>query len=306
MSLLFNMLPRFVIAFLPRSKGPLISWLQSPSTVILEPKKIKSVTVSIVPPFICHELMGPDVMIFIFWMLSFKPAFPLSFTFIKRHFNSSTLSATRVVSSAYLKLLVFLLAIVIPVCASFSLAFQMMYSANRLNKQGDNIHPWCTPFPILSQSVLSGSNCCFLTGIQVSQEAGKVVWYSHIFKNFPQFVVTHTLKVFSSVNEAEIDVFLEFSCFFYDPMNVVSLISGSSAFSKSSLYIWKFSVHKLLKPSLKDFERYLANMWSEWNCAELLDIRYLSSASRLLMPTLSSFHEAPEGTVPTRNTWKWK
>ena len=107
MSLLFNMLSRFVIAFLPRSKHILISWLQSPSAMILEPKKIKSVIVSIVFPSICHEVMGPDAMIFVFWMLSFKPTFSLSsFTFIKRLFSSSSLSAIRVVSSAYLRLLI--------------------------------------------------------------------------------------------------------------------------------------------------------------------------------------------------------
>ena len=107
MSLLFNTLSRFVIAFLPRSKHHLISWLQSLSTVILEPKKIKSIPVSIVSPSVCHEMMGPDAMIFVFWMLSFKPAFSLpSFTFIKRLFSSSSLFATRLVSSAYLRLLI--------------------------------------------------------------------------------------------------------------------------------------------------------------------------------------------------------
>ena len=89
---------------------------------------------------------------------------------------------------------------------------------------------------------MSGSNCCFLTCIQISQEAGKVVWYSHLFQNIPQFVVSHIVKGFSIVNEAEVDILLEFSCFFYDPMDVVNLISDSSAFSKSSLYIWKFSI----------------------------------------------------------------
>ena len=104
MSLLFNMLSRLFITFLPRSKCLLISWLQSPSTVILEPKKIKSDTVTTVSPSISHEVMGPDAMIFVFWMLSFKPTFSLStFTFIKRHFSSSSLSAIRVVSSAYLR-----------------------------------------------------------------------------------------------------------------------------------------------------------------------------------------------------------
>ena len=139
MSLLFNMLSKFVITFLPRSKCLLISWLQSPTALILEPKKIKSVTVSTVSPSICHEVMGPDAMIFIFWMLSFKPAFSLSsFTFIKKLLSSS-LSAIQVVSSAYLRLLVFFLAILIPVCASSSPTFHMMYSVYMLNKRGGNI-----------------------------------------------------------------------------------------------------------------------------------------------------------------------
>ena len=140
MSLLFNMLSRLVRAFLPRSKHLLISWLQSPSAVILEPRKIKSATVSIASPSICHEVMGPDAMIFVFWMLSFKPTYSLtSFTFIKRLFSSSSLSAIRVVSSAYLRLLIFLPAVLIPAYASSSPAFLMMYSAYKLNKQGDNI-----------------------------------------------------------------------------------------------------------------------------------------------------------------------
>ena len=90
---------------------------------------------------------------------------------------------------------------------------------------------------------MSSSNCCFLTCIQISQEAGQVVWYSHLFQNFPQFVVMHTVKGFSVVNEAEVDVFLELSCFFHDPADVGNLISGSSAFSKTSLNIRKFMVH---------------------------------------------------------------
>ena len=118
--LLFNVLCRLVIAFLPRSKCLLISWLQSPSEVILETKNIKSVTVSIVFPSICHEVMGLDAMILVFWMLRFKPTFSLSsFAFIKRLFSSSLLFAIRVVSSAYLRLLIFLLAILIPVLSSF-------------------------------------------------------------------------------------------------------------------------------------------------------------------------------------------
>ena len=105
---------------------------------------------------------------------------------------------------------------------------------------------------------MSGSNCCLLICIQVSQETGKVFWYSCLVKNFPQFVVIHTVKSFSIVNE--VYVFLELSCFFYGPIDVGNVIYGSFAFSKSNLYIWKFSIHILLKPSLKDFEHSLASM----------------------------------------------
>ena len=110
-------------------------------------------------------------------------------------------------------------------------------------------------------------NCCFLTCIQISQEAGQVVWYSHLLKNFPQFLLIHTVKGFGTVNKAELDVFLELSCFFYDPSDVGNLISGSSAFSKSSLNFWKFIVHVLLKSGLENFEHYLTSMWDECNCA---------------------------------------
>ena len=131
-------------------------------------------------------------------MLSFKPAFPLSFfMFTKRLFSSSPFSATRVVSPAYLRLLLFLLA-------------------------------------------------------------GKVVWYSHLFKNFPQFIMI-TVNGLSIVNEEEVDVFLELHCFLHDPMNVGNLISGSSDFLKPSLYIWKFLVQVLPKPSLKDLEHHLTS-----------------------------------------------
>ena len=136
------MLSRLVIAFLPRSKCLLIPWLQSPSAVTLEPKKMKPVTVSIFSPCIFHEMMGPDAMILVFRMLSFKPSFSLSsFTSIKRLFSSSSLSAIRVLSSAYLRSLIFLPAILISACASSSQEFHMMYSAYKLNKQGDNIQP---------------------------------------------------------------------------------------------------------------------------------------------------------------------
>ena len=105
---------------------------------------------------------------------------------------------------------------------------------------------------------MSSFNGYFLTCIQISQKAGQVVWFSHLFKNFPQLGVIHKVKGFSIVNEA--DVLLEFSCFFYDPTDVGNLISGSSVFSKSSLNIWKFTVHVLLKPDLENFEHYFTSM----------------------------------------------
>ena len=108
---------------------------------------------------------------------------------------------------------------------------------------------------------MSSSNCCFLTCIQISQEAGKVVWYSHLFQSFPQFIVIHTVKGFGIVNKAEIDVFLELSCFFVDSVDVDNLISGSSAFSKTSLNMWKFTVHVLLKPGLENFVHYFTSVW---------------------------------------------
>ena len=147
MFLVFYMLSRLVITFLPRSKRLLISWLQSPSAVILEPRK----SLPLFPLFPhlfamkwwtrCHDLS--------FLNVSLKPTFSLSsFTFIKRLLSSSSPSAIRVVSSAYLRWLIFLPAILIPACASSSPAFLMMYFAYNLNKQGDSIQPWCTPFPI--------------------------------------------------------------------------------------------------------------------------------------------------------------
>ena len=148
MSLLFNTLSRFIISFLLRSKCLSISWLHSQSAVILELRKRKSITVSTCFPSICHQVMGLDAMILVFWILNFKPDFPFSFfTLIKRLFSSSLLSGIRVVSPAYLRLL-FLPAISIPAYDSPSLAFHMMYSAYKLNKQGDNIQPWCTLFPV--------------------------------------------------------------------------------------------------------------------------------------------------------------
>jgi len=144
-----------------RSKHLLISWLQSQSAAILESKKINYLTVSIVSPSICQEVMRLDAMILVFWMLSFKLGFSLSsFPFIKRLFSSSLLSAIRVMSSAYLRLLILLPEILIPACTSSSLAFCMVYTAQKLNKHDDNIQPWHTPFPILNQFVVP---CLVLT-----------------------------------------------------------------------------------------------------------------------------------------------
>ena len=107
---------------------------------------------------------------------------------------------------------------------------------------------------------MSGSNCCFLTCIQISQVAGKVIWYSHLLKNFPQSVVIHIVKGFGVVNKAEVNVFLEYARFINDPVDIGNLISGSSAFSKTSLNIWNFTVHILLKPGLENFEHYFTAM----------------------------------------------
>ena len=114
-----------------------------------------------------------------------------------------------------------------------------------------NLEPVCS---------MSSSNCCFLTCIQISQEAGQVVWYPHLLKNFPQFAVIHTVKGFGVVNKAEVDVFLELSCFVDDLADVGNLISGSSAFSKSSLNIWKFTVHILLKSGMENKISIIKNL----------------------------------------------
>ena len=137
---------------------------------------------------------------------------------------------------------------------------------------------------------MSTSNCCFLTCIQISHEGGQVVWYSHLFQNFPQFTVIHTVKGFGIVNEAEVDVFLEFLCIFNDLMDVGNLISGSSASWKPNVYIWKFLVCILLNPSLKIFEYYLASMWNESNCMVpriFFDIAFLWVWIPVLWPLLS-------------------
>ena len=148
------MLSMLVIAFLSRSKCLLISWLQSPTAVILEPPQNKVYHCLLCFPIYLSWSDGTGCHDLHFWMLSFKPAFSLSsFTFIKMLFSSS-LSALRVVLSAYLRLLIFLPAILIPACASSSPAFHMIYSSYNLNKQGDNIQPWRTPFPIWNRPVV--------------------------------------------------------------------------------------------------------------------------------------------------------
>ena len=150
--------------------------------MILEPKEINSFTVSIVSPSICHEAMGPSAVIFIFWILSFKPTFSLlSFIFIKRLCHKGVIICISEVTDIFP-------AILIPAYPSSSLAFYMMYSACNLNKRGNNIQPWHTPFPVWNHSVVPWlvlTNCCFFTYLQISQEPGQVVWYSNPFKNFP-------------------------------------------------------------------------------------------------------------------------
>ena len=131
---------------------------------------------------------------------------------------------------------------------------------------------------------MSSSNCCFLTCIQVSQEAGQVVWYTHLFQNFPQFIVIHTVKGFGIVNKAEIDIFLELSCFFDDPADIGNLISGSSAFSKTSLNIWKFMVHILLKQSVGQMKKTKCRT-------------FLSPQKVLLLPLSSASLPCPASTL---------
>ena len=165
---------------------------------------------------------------------------------------SSLSSAIRVVTTAYLRLLIFLPAILIPACASSSPAFHMIYSVYKLNKQGDNIQPWHTPSPIWNQSVVPNTVLIVASWPAYIFLRRKVRWSDiptsvRIF----QFVVICTVKAFNNVNKAKVGVFLELSCFSNDPVDVGNLISGSYAFSKSNLNIWKFMVHILLKPGLE-------------------------------------------------------
>ena len=178
----------------------------------------------------CHDLS-------FFLIFSLKMALSLSsFTLIKRLCSSYLLSAIRVVSSTCLRLLMFLLPILIPACNSSSLAFLMMCTACRLNKHGDSRQPYCTPFSVFNQSVVPYRGLLLLyphTGFS----GDLMVWYSHLSKSFPQFVMIHTVKSFSIVNETELDVFLKFPCFLYNPVYICNLISSSSSFSKLSLDI---------------------------------------------------------------------
>ena len=172
------------------------------------------------------------------------------------------------VPSAYLRLLIFLPAILFQACASSSPAFHMMYSAFKLNKQGDNIQPWCTPFPIWKKSVVPCLVPIFASWPEYIFLRRQVRWSGiPISLIIFQFVVIHTVKGFGIVNEAEADVFLELSCFLYDPVDFGNLISSTSAFPKSSLNIWKFTVHILLKPGLENFEHSFASTWDECNYA---------------------------------------
>ena len=201
--------------------------------------------------------MGLDAMILVFWMLSFKPTISLSsFTFIKRLFSSSSLSAIRLVSSAYLRLLILPLAILTPACASSSPAFLTMYSACTLNKQGDNTYAFSYLEPVCCS--MSSFSCCFLTSIQVSQEAGQVVWYPHLFKNFSQLVVIHTVEGFGIINKTEVDVFLELSCFFDDGQRMLA--------------IWFLVPLPFINPG--------------WTCASSWFMYYWSLAWRILSITL--------------------
>ena len=213
--------------------------------------------------------MGPDAMIFILWMLSFKPAFWLScFTFIKRLFSSSSLSAIRVMSSAYLRLLVFLPAILLPANDSSSPSFHMMYSAYKVNKQGDSIQPWCTPFLIWNQSVVHVQfSLCLLTCMQISQKAGQVIWHSHLFQNFPQFVVIHTVSGFGIANKSKVDVFLELLIFLM---------------IQWMLAIWSLVPLPFLKPAWTSGSSWFMYCWSlAWR---ILSITLLACEMSAIVP----------------------
>ena len=227
-----------------------MSRLQSHFEVILEPKKIKFVTVSVVSLSICHEVKGPDAIILVFWMLSFKPTFSLSsFTFIKRFFSSSLLSAIRVVSSAYLRLLIFLPAMLIPACVSSSPEFCMIYSAYKLNKQGDNTQPLHTPFPVWNQlvvpclvlTVASWPTCRFLR---------KQVRWSAILSLEELCIVccdTHSQKLWHSQQSRS-------RCFFW--------ISLAFSMTQQMLAIWSLFSLPFLSPAWTSGSSQFTYCWS--------------------------------------------
>ena len=190
----------------------------------------------------CHDLHFPYVQ--------FKPDVSLSsFTFIKRFFSSSSLSAMSVVSSAYLRLLIFLLEIFIPVCASSSYAFLMRYSAYKLNKHGDIIQPWDMPFLIWNQSIVPCSVLTVASWPAYRFLRRQIRWSA--ISTVSHSLLWSTQWGFFMVSKAEVGVFLKFFCFFYGPTDVGNLISGSSAFSQPSLNIWNVTVHVLLKTCLE-------------------------------------------------------
>ena len=185
MSLLLNTLSRFVIAFLPRSRC--LNFITAVTISDFGAQEKKICHWFHFCPSICHQVMGLDAMILVFLMLSLKPSFSLSFfTLIKKLFSSSWLSAIKVISSAYMMML-FLLEVLISACDSSSPTFHMIYSAYKLNKQGANTAlSYCFPNSEPVHFSISGYTCCFLICVRVSQESGKVICYSHLFKNFPQ------------------------------------------------------------------------------------------------------------------------
>ena len=207
-SLLFIMLSRLLTTFLPRSKHLLISWVQSPHgdfghQWLWRPKKIKSVTVSIVSPCICHEVMGPDAMTLVFWKLNFKQIFWLSsFTFIKRLFSSSSLSAIRVAPSAHLRLLIFLLAILITACIVYC---HPAYSLDILLSRFGTSLLFHIQFWLL------------LPDFQYKFLRRQVRWFGITISRriFAQFAVIFTDKDFGISNKTEIDIFLELCCVFW-------------------------------------------------------------------------------------------
>ena len=208
--------------------------------------------------------MGPDAMILVFWMLSFKPTFSLSFfTFIKRLFSSSSLSAIRVVESADLHIWGYWLlpAILSPTCDSSS-PFHMMYSAHKLNKQGDNIQPWGTAFPFWNQSVFPCPVLTVASWPAYRFLRRQIRWSGiPISKNFLVYCDPRSQR-FGVVSKAKVDVFLKLFCFFDDLEDVGNLISGSSAFSKSSLNIWKFTV-----PPGKPIKKVVPSI-PPWSCRD--------------------------------------